>query len=83
MIDATNAERVVTHPALASDLQTLCWGSTGVCGIVAAVIQGPVVDAWGARTLYARVEEARGGQCKRRLRCRPRALDLLVLGPRA
>jgi hypothetical protein len=42
-----------THPALASDLQTLCWGSTGVAGVAAALVQGPVVDAWGARTLYA------------------------------
>lgn len=53
MIDGSVAIRMKTHPALASDLQTLCWGSTGLCGVVAALIQGPVVDAWGARTLYA------------------------------
>jgi hypothetical protein len=46
MIDGSVAIRMKTHPALASDLQTLCWGSTGLCGIVAALVQGPVVDAY-------------------------------------
>jgi len=47
MIDASVAVRCKTHPALATDLQALCWGSYGLCGIIAAPIQGWVIDSMG------------------------------------
>ena len=47
MIDASVAVRCKTHPALATDLQALCWGSYGLCGIIAAPIQGWIIDSLG------------------------------------
>ena len=52
MIDATNAERVVTHPALASDIQSLTWGSLGVFGIIAGLAEGPLQASFGARGVF-------------------------------
>ena len=52
MIDATNAERVVTHPALASDIQSLTWGSLGVFGVIAGLTEGPLQAAFGARGVF-------------------------------
>jgi hypothetical protein len=52
MIDATNAERVVTHPALASDIQSLTWGSLGVFGIIAGLTEGPLQASFGARGVF-------------------------------
>ena len=52
IIDATNAERVKTHPQLASDIQSLTWGSLAVFGIYAGLTQGLIQDAFGARGLF-------------------------------
>eukprot|EP01045_Picozoa_sp_COSAG04_P052028 COSAG04_NODE_21952_length_364_cov_0.777358_1_plen_121_part_11 len=52
MIDATTAERVVTHPALASDIQSLTWGLLGVFAVVAGLIEGPLQARFGARGLF-------------------------------
>jgi hypothetical protein len=52
MIDATNAERVVTHPALASDLQSLSWGMLGVFGVLAGLTEGLLQSHFGSRGVF-------------------------------
>ena len=52
MIDATNAERVVTHPALASDLQSLSWGMLGVFGVITGLTEGSLQSAFGSHGVF-------------------------------
>jgi hypothetical protein len=52
MIDGSIALRMKSHPAMASDLQTLCWMSVGMFGMMAALIQGPIIDNFGPQALY-------------------------------
>lgn len=52
MVDGGIAIRMKSHPALASDLQTLCWMSSGLFGMCAALIQGPIIDNYGPQALY-------------------------------
>jgi hypothetical protein len=42
MIDAAVAERCQSHPLLAADLQSLCWGALSVGGILGCTIVGPL-----------------------------------------
>lgn len=53
VIDASVAERARTHPQLAVDLQSLCWGSLGVGGFVAAASVGHLVESIGPRGVYS------------------------------
>ena len=52
MIDAAVAEKCKAHPSLASDLQSLCWGSLGTLGIPAAVMSGYLLSLFGPRLLF-------------------------------
>jgi hypothetical protein len=52
MIDATNAERVISHPPLASDIQSLSWGMFGAWGVLAGLSQGPLQAFAGARGVF-------------------------------
>ena len=52
MIDATNAERVVTHPALASDLQSLSWGMLGVFGVITGLTEGSLQSGFGSHGVF-------------------------------
>ena len=45
MIDASIAEKCVSHPELATSLQTLCWASFGV-GKVFALFTAPLLYHW-------------------------------------
>ena len=51
IIDGANAERFKTHPSLASDLQTLSWGSLAAFGILAGLSGGVLQGMFGARKL--------------------------------
>ena len=39
--------------ATAGSLQSLCWASSAVGGIVSAYFSGSLVDAWGTRGVFA------------------------------
>ena len=52
IIDGANAERFKTHPSLASDLQTLSWGSLAAFGILAGLSGGVLQGTFGARGVF-------------------------------
>ena len=52
MIDATVAERAKAVPHRAADLQALCWGSLGVCGMVVSASLGYLNEAGGYQLLF-------------------------------
>jgi uncharacterized membrane protein len=52
IIDATVAQRSLTHPRLAADLQALCWGALGVGGLVATTFVAPMYEAVCAHGLF-------------------------------
>jgi hypothetical protein len=52
MVDATVAERTATFPALASDVQSLTWGAKGVFAMLAGLLEGSIVGAFGARGVF-------------------------------
>eukprot|EP00898_Chlorokybus_atmophyticus_P001084 jgi/Chlat1/1977/Chrsp158S02283 len=53
VIDAAVAERCATHPHLAADLQSLCWGSLAVGLMVGVAVAALVIGPLGARGALA------------------------------
>ena len=53
MLDAVVAGHCRTHPAMASDLQVLCWSSLGLCQMVGSAVKGSILHATGVRALFA------------------------------
>lgn len=52
IIDASVAQRSSTHPGLAADLQSLCWGSLSVGGLVSTFAVAHIYKAFHAQGLF-------------------------------
>lgn len=49
VVDAALAEQSRSRPTLATDLQTLSWGSLSLGGLIGSVVSGPAVHSFGPR----------------------------------
>mmetsp|Transcript_32556 Transcript_32556/g.41751 ORF Transcript_32556/g.41751 Transcript_32556/m.41751 type:complete len:600 (-) Transcript_32556:58-1857(-) len=52
MVDAVVAENSRTHPSFTADLQSLCWGSYAVGGLVACTMVGWIEDKWSPQAVF-------------------------------
>ncbi|KAJ8606091.1 hypothetical protein CTAYLR_005189 [Chrysophaeum taylorii] len=52
MVDATTAEKAKSHPALAADVQSLCWGSLYSCSFLAYFCVGWLLEKVGPRNVF-------------------------------
>ena len=52
IVDATVAQRSNTHPTLAADLQSLCWGVFGFGGLLATFVVAPLYQSGAAQALF-------------------------------
>ncbi|KAI5063221.1 hypothetical protein GOP47_0021768 [Adiantum capillus-veneris] len=58
VVDAAVAEQSRNRPTLASDLQSLSWGSLSIGGLVGCVVSGPAVHSFGPRGSFVLISVA-------------------------
>ncbi|MCO5558709.1 hypothetical protein L7F22_012295 [Adiantum nelumboides] len=58
VVDAAVAEQSRNRPNLASDLQSLSWGSLSIGGLVGCVVSGPAVHSFGPRGSFLLISVA-------------------------
>ncbi|KAH7307156.1 hypothetical protein KP509_22G048500 [Ceratopteris richardii] len=58
VVDAAVAEQSRYRPTLASDLQSLSWGSLSLGGLVGSIISGPAVHSFGPRGSFLLISVA-------------------------
>ena len=52
IVDASVAQRSSTHPRLAADLQSLCWGSLSIGGLASTFVVAPIYGMFHAQGLF-------------------------------